>query len=368
MKWIDEVKDLAGKTVLLRAGLDVPIENGVVVNDYRLRRALPTTEFLVAQGAKVVVLAHIGREPNETLRPVHEALSAHIPAAFASEPHFVHEALQSDDVVILENLRQDSREQENDDVFAEEIASLGDIFVQDAFSVCHREHASIVGVPKHLPSYGGLQLKEEVTALQHAREPEHPALFVLGGAKFKTKGPLIRQSLNLYDAVFVGGALQNEVLAARGCNIGASVVEDGAIPAEILNSDRLILVDDVIVAHEKGGSQERSVKEVSSDETIVDIGPQTMSLLIDTLSQYKMVVWNGPLGWYERGFDAATVALARAIADSTAHSIVGGGDTVAVIEKEGLLEQFDFVSTGGGAMLMFLQEGTLVGIEALDLI
>lgn len=365
IEWIDEVSDLAGKVVLLRAGLNVPMQEGEVVNDFRIRKALPTLRCLQEQGAKTVVIAHIGRDPEETLAPVAEALSEHIPATFATLDSLDTAAMGEGDIVVLENLRQDAREVDNDETFAKELAARADIFVQDAFSVCHREHASIVGIPKWIPSYGGLLLRAETSVLTRALRPHHPALFILGGAKFKTKEPLIKKFLDVYDTVFIGGALQNEVLAARGYAVGASVIEDGEIPSDMLLNDALLPVHDVVVERE-GGSTTVPVESVQPNDIIVDIGEHTIRDLIATLPKYKTILWNGPLGWYEKGFSHATKAVARAIAaQQDIDSTVGGGDTVAVVQGEGLEDEFEFVSTGGGAMLEFLLNGTLPGLEAL---
>tara|TARA_B100000745_G_scaffold300372_1_gene254069 strand:+ start:7762 stop:8862 length:1101 start_codon:yes stop_codon:yes gene_type:complete len=362
MKYIDENVEVTGKKVLVRAGLNVPLHEERIVDDFRIKNAIDTLKFLHTQGAQTIVIAHIGRRGNESLRHVSELLSEHVPVVFGEE-HL--EKMKDGDIVLLENLRRDPRETNNDESFARELADLAEIFVQDAFEVCHREHASIVGVAKHLPSYGGLLLKREITALSMAFKPRHPALFILGGGKVITKEPLAQKFEGIYDAVFIGGILQNEILSARGLEIGKSAVEDGAVPFSVLSSPKVVEVEDVIIEDEKGGTANISIHDVAPTDTIVDMGEATTRALIDTLHMYKTIVWNGPLGWYERGYDASTVTLLHAVAKSNAKTIVGGGDTVAVIQKEGLEDDLSFVSTGGGAMLQFLQEGTLPGIEAL---
>ena len=365
MKCIDQVRDLSGKVVLVRAGLNAPVRDGVVVDDFRIRRALPTLRFLQEHGARTVVIAHIGREATETLKPVADALAQLLPnTTFTTRQMFERDAVENGHTVILENLRQDEREVAGDDVFAAELASIADVFVQDAFSVCHRDHASITGIPKYTESYGGLLLKAEVDVLMRALTPQSPALFVIGGAKFATKEPLIRKFLDTYDAVFVGGALQNEILKAQGLEVGASVIEDGKVTADILEHPNLLAVHDVVVDR-SGNAITVSVADIRENDVIVDIGAETINALGAHIRDYKTVVWNGPLGWYERGFSGATISLATAIAHSSATSVLGGGDTVAVVQHEGLEDTFDFVSTGGGAMLQFLQDGTLPGLEAL---
>ncbi len=365
MRCIDQRNDLVGKIVLVRAGLNTPMQDGEVADDFRIHRALPTLRFLQEQGAKTIIIAHVGRDESESLLPVADVLNTLLPVGFTTREQLDISKMDDGDMVLLENLRQDPREIANDESFAKELASLADIFVQDAFSVCHREHASIVGIPKHIDSYAGFLLDAEVQVLSSALEPKHPALFVLGGAKFATKEPLIRKFIEVYDTVFVGGALQNEILAAKGNAVGASVIEDGVIAKDILESESVYEVTDVVVEHEDTFSSTVAIDDVRDTDVIVDIGKETIDALIETLPTYKTIVWNGPLGWYEKGFDAATVRLAHAAVECEAEVIVGGGDTVAVIQKEGLEDDFDFVSTGGGAMLKFLQDGTLPGIEVL---
>ncbi len=367
VRWIQEQKGaLAGKVVLVRSGLNVPVENGVVINDFRIRKALPTLQFLHEEGAKIIVVAHIGREQDETLKPVATELEKHLPITFVQTRDTLNiTAMHNGDIVLLENMRQDPREVANDDSFALELVRDVDIFVQDAFAVCHRQHTSIVGIPKLIPSFGGLLLHDEITALTSALNPQHPALCILGGAKFSTKEPLIKKFLATYDDVFVGGALQNEILAARGFVVGKSVVEDGRVPEDILHNDALRDAIDVVAMAPDETARTVRVGAVAPDEMIVDIGEETIAAIAADIGKYKSILWNGPMGWYEKGYDAATAALAHAIADTDAYSIVGGGDTVAVIQKEHLEDKFDFVSTGGGAMLEFLLNKSLPGIDAL---
>ncbi|PCI29937.1 phosphoglycerate kinase, partial [Candidatus Kaiserbacteria bacterium] len=355
MKYIDERNDLEGKVVLVRSGLNVPVQNGAVQNDFRIRKALPTLKFLIDQGAKIVIIAHIGRDKGDTLHPVSVEMGKHIDLSFMRRSELDTEKMNNGDVILLENLRQDYRETHNHDSLSEDFASMTDIFVQDAFEVCHREHASVVGIPKFMESYGGLLLKEEVETLSNALTPEHPALFILGGAKLATKKPLVEKFLEIYDSIFLGGTLQNEILAAKGFNIGKSVVEDGEVEQNILENHKVQDVIDVLVESSEGVVSTVSVNEVKDGDRIVDMGSGTTEIVSKSLSSYKTILWNGPLGWYERGFDAATVTIARAISKSGAKTIIGGGDTVAVVQKEGLEGEFDFVSTGGGAMLKFLQ-------------
>jgi phosphoglycerate kinase len=374
IRWIDEHEDWAGKTVLVRAELNVPVENGVVIDDFRIKRAIPTLAYLKEKDAKIIIISHIGREPDETLASVAEELKKHIPVAFIPRSDLGMKAaeLRNGEILLVENLRQDPREVLNDETFAQELAQLADVFVQDAFATCHREHASFVGIPKFLPSFGGLLLKEEVTNLTAALTPEHPSLAILGGAKFETKEPLIRKFLDMYDKVFVGGALANEIIAAKGFGVGHSRVEDKKIASDIIEHPNLLPVVDIVAADEDENKRVTSIDTVREDEAIVDIGPATMESVAKVARAARTIVWNGPMGWYERGYTQASNTLADAIEESgkdennvcRTHTVIGGGDTLAIVDER-VHDACTFVSTGGGAMLEFLLKGTLPGIEAL---
>ncbi|MEK7157143.1 MAG: phosphoglycerate kinase [Patescibacteria group bacterium] len=385
MHTVRDIPRLEHIPILVRAALNVPIKHGHVANDYRLRRALPTIRFLSERGARVILISHIegaDRQGTETLMPVAQALGKLLPHV-----SFFHETigvrardavrnLLPGDILVLENLRRDRGERMNDSAFAHELAALADVFVQDSFDTCHRAHASIIGVPKLLPSYAGLLLEEEVRELTKARTPKQTSLAVIGGAKFSTKEAVLDALLKTYGRVFVGGALAHDFLKASGREVGKSLVSgmnDDAV-RNILRNPKLILPVDslVIPAHvaltprARSNARVASVGQVHSNEVILDHGPATSALLERHAQQSKNILWNGPLGNYENGFVDATDAFARSVASSGAHSVVGGGDTVASIENLGLLSKFSFVSTGGGAMLDFLANGTLPGIDALQ--
>jgi 3-phosphoglycerate kinase len=290
--------------------------------------------------------------------------------------HEAIEKLAPGKILVLENLRRNAGEKNNSPSFAQELALLGDIFVQDSFDTCHRLHASIVSVPHLLPSFAGLLLEEEVTALTKALTPTHPSLAIIGGAKFITKEAVLTTLLTQYQNVFVGGALANDFLKAAGEPVGTSLVS-GADPSEIqalLGNPKLVLPVDFVVVPStyvgtpEGRSHMRIAQhgQVAPNESILDFGPATRLLLAKLAMDAKSILWNGPLGNYENGFTDATDALAESIAESHGNSVIGGGDTIASIERLGLLSHFSFVSTGGGAMLDFLAKGTLPGIEALS--
>ncbi len=373
MKSVRDIPVLHDIPVLVRAALNVPFVDGKVAGTYRLQRALPTLEFLRSEGARVVVVSHIGEQGTETLAPVAEELNTKLrrvtfcPTSIGEEARAAVRALHPGDIVVLENLRRHPGEVKNDPKFAKELAHLGDVFVQDSFDTCHRKHASIVGVPTFLPSYAGLILVEEERELRKALTPEQPALAIIGGAKFSTKQPVITKLLANYDTVFVGGALANDFFKASGISIGASLCS--ATPPEGLQklqqNPKVRLPLDVRVRSKDKQIRVRKITEIEEGEYIVDHGPQTEELLVHLVSHAKTVLWNGPLGEYEHGYTQATDVLARAMAASTARSIIGGGDTGTEVEKLGLLDDYSFVSTGGGAMLEFLASGTLPGIAAL---
>lgn len=382
MRTIRDIKVFENIPILVRAALNVPIENGQVINDYRLRRAVPTINYLQERGAKVILISHIGEQGTETLAPVATALSGLVqgvsffPETIGERARAAVRDLAPGQVLVMENLRRDKGEKGNDPAFARELAALADIFVEDSFDTCHRLHASIVGVPKLLPSYAGLLLEQEVEALSQALTPKHPAFAVIGGAKFNTKEDVLSTLLKAYDHVFVGGALADDFLKSSGQEVGASLVsnaDEKAIQKLLANPKLVLPVDSIVIPATAVGTMNAraeariaSLGQVRPGEVILDHGPGTTTLLSNLAHKAKTILWNGPLGNYENGFIEATDSFARAVASSGAHSVVGGGDTVASIEGLGLLPRFSFVSTGGGAMLDFLAKGTLPGIDALS--
>ncbi len=364
-------RHLRGMRVLLRTSLDVPIENGVVTNQYRVTQALPTLRHLAHEGAKIILITHVGRDPEETVAPLVSVLQKHLKVTYlpALRGDTVREAiakLPDGEVLLLENLRSVPGETDNDPAFALELASYADIYVNDAFAVAHRAHASIVGVPEHLHSVVGLNFYEEYARLSRALTPHHPALFILGGAKFETKQPLVLRYLTEYDQVFVGGALANDFFKAKGYEVGMSVLGDVSLKDNpILTHPKLLLPVDVTVDG-PNGVRITTPDQVLPGEKILDAGPETVRMLTPHILAAKTILWNGPLGFYEGGFAECTLEVGRLIAkESRGYSVLGGGDTVAAIESLGLHDRYSFVSTAGGAMLEFLEKGTLPGIEAI---
>jgi len=366
MKDIKEVKNLEGKRVLLRLDLNVPLKNGKVIDDFRIKKVIPTIKFLKSKKAKVVVISHIGRGGKDSLKPVAKYMKVKFfPKTIGKEVETFISNMKDGDVVVLENLRKNKGEEKNDIKFAKSLSYLGDIYVNDAFSVSHRKHASIVLLPKLLPSYCGILLKDEIKNLSIPTKIPRPFLFILAGAKFNTKLPLIRKYLSVADNVFVGGALANNFFKAQGWDVGKSLVEkDNTDLKKFMKSKKLILPIDVLV--EKNGKvMTKNPSEIGSSDVVVDGGPKTVRELQKLISKSKFILLNGPLGNYEKGYDKATIALLKAVAKSRAKSIVGGGDTAYLINKLKIENKFSFVSTGGGAMIEFLAKGTLVGIEVL---
>ncbi len=370
LKKITEVENLKGLTVIVRASCNVPLVNGLVRNSFRLRRALPTLQYLREKGAKTIVISHLGREPQETLRPVYEEMNQTLAMVWAGDvnsPEFTSARLnmKDGDIIFCENLRQDAREENNDVTLVTLLAQGVNIYVNDAFAEIHRDHASTLGLAKVLPAYAGLAMVDEIVGVEKVMQPQHPALFLLGGAKFETKMPLVEKYLNIYDHVFVGGALANDVLKARGFNVGKSLVSGVSLDGvPFLTSDKLLVPVDVIVDG-PSGVLVKSPSEVTNEEKIFDMGPESVKLLVSYITEAKTILWNGPFGDYEAGFTESTEAIAKEIATADGFSVLGGGDTVAAVEKLNLNDQFGFVSIGGGSMLTLLEHGSTPVLDKL---
>lgn len=365
-KDISGLRDLRGKKVLLRLDLNVPVKDGHILDDFRIKSSMPTLNYLKEAGAKIIILSHMGEEGTETLLPVAEYLHIKLlPIKINSTLEVELSGLFEGEVVMLENLRQDPREVANDFEFARALAGLGDVYVNDAFSVSHRQHASIVSLPKLLPHYAGFLIQSEVAHLSAAFNPEHPFLFIIGGAKFETKINLVKKFINIADQIFIGGALANTIFKKKGYEVGLSLTDKKDIDLDfVLNNERVVLPPDVSVLD--GGGRIKKAEQVLANENILDIGTESLDMLRGMIKSSKFVLWNGPLGNFERGFRSMTEDLARCIVDSGVKSIVGGGDTLAAISLLGILDKFTFVSSGGGAMLDFLANGTLPGLDALN--
>ena len=382
-----------GKRVLVRADLNVPVKDGKVTDATRLERLLPGLKALSGRGAKVIVISHFGRpkegpEAKYSLKPIAEALQALIgkPVSFAEDcvgpaAEGAISNLGNGAIAVLENLRFHKGEEKNDPKFASELASLGDIFIGDAFSCAHRAHASTEAVTHLLPSYAGPLMLEEIEALRAALEnPQRPTAAVVGGAKVSTKIPVLTNLLAKVDKLIIGGGMANTFLQAQGLDVGKSLAEpefhDTA--REIMQAARskgceILLPIDAVVAREfKEGAESEVVEvgKVPSGTMILDVGPQSVAHLVETLQSCKTLLWNGPLGAFEIApFGEGTFALARAAASLTKSgklvSVAGGGDTVAALNAAGVTQDFTYVSTAGGAFLEWLEGRTLPGVAAL---
>jgi len=375
MKDINQIEYFEGVKILVRVDFNVPLEAGKVSNGFRIKAALPTIKFLAEKGSKVILLAHLETREGEnvSLEPVFSFLEKELQALNLKSvfvPDYKKaqaeiEGMSNGTVALLENVRIFEGEKKNDPAFSRELASLADIYVNDAFSVSHREHASVVGIPKLIPGYAGLQMATEVKELSRAFNPAHPFLFVLGGAKFSTKVPLVQRFLDSADRIFIGGALANDFFKAKGYEVGQSVISKEPLDlAMYLKNSKIILPVDVV----NENREEKIPDSISKSDKIVDFGRETVNLLRDEISKARFILWNGPLGFYEKGFTDTTIELAKMMAEATkggAITLVGGGDTIAAIASLGLEDSITFISTGGGAMLDFLAKGTLPGIEAL---
>ncbi len=353
MKSIKDIKKLDGVRVLVRLDLNVPIQNNVIVDDFRIRKALPLIQYLSDNGAILILISHIETVDNPTLKPVADYLvKLGIECVF--EKNYRNVLNNKSKIILLENLREYEGEKKNDKKFAKELASLADIYVNEAFSVSHRDHASVSAITEFIPSYAGYQFEEEIKHLSTAFNPEHPFLFILGGAKFETKLPLLEKFIDSADKIFVGGALANNFFKEMGQDIGDSLVSPENYDLQrFLNTKKIVLPIDSLI----------------KDKKIMDASTKTVELLRQEIDKAKYILWNGPLGAYESGYRASTLQLAEILADATARgakTIVGGGDTLATIAELKLENGFTFVSTGGGAMLDYLAKGTLPGIEALE--
>ena len=385
---------VTGKRVLLRLDLNVPIENGAVSDATRIDRALPTLRDLTARGARVVVLSHFGRPKNgpdkeNSLEPVAAVLGAHLkaPVAFAQDciGDVAAQAvgkLADGQVLLLENTRFHKGEEKNDPAFVAELAKLGDLYVNDAFSAAHRAHASTEGLAHKLPAYAGRGMQAELEALSAALEqPKRPVAAVVGGAKVSSKLDLLGNLTKKVDFLIIGGGMANTFLAAEGKAVGKSLCEKDLLDTAraIVEAARaakceIVLPVDVVVAKEfkaHAPSHVVSVDHVGADEMILDLGPKSVARIEELLGAVKTLVWNGPFGAFElTPFDAGTNAVAKVAAGLTDSgkllTVAGGGDTVSALNQAGVGEHFTYISTAGGAFLEWLEGKPLPGVEALN--
>ncbi|MDK2981294.1 MAG: phosphoglycerate kinase [Chloroflexota bacterium] len=378
--------DVKGKKVLVRVDFNVPIKDGKITDDTRIRAALPTINYLIEQGAALILCSHLGRpkdapDPAFSLKPVAEYLGGLLDkkVAFAEDcigpkAEAAATALKPGDVLVLENTRFHKEEKKNDPEMARQLASLADVFVNDAFGSAHRAHASTEGVTKFLPSVAGFLLEKEIKYLDQAIEdPKRPFVAILGGAKVSDKIGVIKNLLTKADTILIGGGMANTFFKAQGYPMGDSLVEDDALDTarELVKEggSKLRLPVDVVIADKFDNDAQTKVADVGpvpDGWRILDVGPETVANFSKVISEAGTVVWNGPMGVFEMPtFAKATFAVAQAVADSKAISIIGGGDSAAAIAQSGLADKISHISTGGGASLEMLEGIQLPGLAAL---
>lgn len=399
MKEITDLKEtnLKGKTAIVRVDYNVPLQQGIVKDDLRIRASFKTIEFLRSLGAKVVLISHIEGKGGQSLAPVAEQFhKKFIDNSYPFDVHFivnindlvaaksVIDSMPEGGVVLLENLRDNEGEKKNDMEFAKSLATLGDLYIGDAFSVSHRRHASVVTLPALFPDahYAGFQIVDEVKHLTEGVHPPHPLIFILGGAKFDTKLPLIEKFVDKADTIVISGALINDLFKARGLEVGKSLVSQVPVDVhDVAYNEKLLLPTDVVVEHAVTKEKiTKSINEIGSEDVIMDVGPSMVKKIREVLEKNKnegkqtFVLWNGPMGNYEAGYKEQTIALLKLLIEEKAKVLLGGGDTSAAISEGGFqtiietdpeIKKLVYLSTGGGAMIDYLINETLPGIEAL---
>ena len=383
---------LKGKKVLLRVDLNVPMKNGAITETSRIEKILPTIKLLIEKEAKIIILSHIGRPKGQivtgmSLEPISKKLSQYLNIEVLFNKNKINEntifeinKISNGSIMMLENIRFHEGEETNNDEFSKKISTLGDIYINDAFSSSHRAHASIEGITKYLPSYFGLQITEEINALKRiTSEIKKPITLIIGGSKISTKIKIIKNLIKKFDNIIIVGGMANTALKHTGSKVGKSICENdcGAIIREILENSnkyncKITCPIDVVVSKKIDGiGKIKDINNVEEDEMILDIGPKTIDSIRKTINNSNTVLWNGPAGYFENpNFENGTKKILEIITEKTIKnkifSVAGGGETVAAINKFKKSDSFTFVSTAGGAFLEYLEGKTLPGIKALN--
>ena len=392
MKSIKDHENLSQKKILLRLDLNVPLKDGFITDETRINKILPIINFLIEKKAKIIIISHVGRPKGKvnkilSLKPICENLEKKIKKKIKLLNDNIFKLKKEDlfknpldQIVFLENIRFYKEEEENDKSFAKHLASFADFYVNDAFSCSHRAHASVSKITEFLPSFAGLQLKTEINALNKVTaEIKKPITCIIGGSKISTKIGIIKNLIPKFDNIIIVGGMANNIISYKGNNIGKSIKEENCKNAikEIFeisenNSCKLIFPEDVLVGKNmKDKSKVKELSEITDDDLILDIGPKTIEKIKDIIKTSKTILWNGPAGYFENpNFANGSYEVAKTIAkknrDGSIYSVIGGGDTIALINQINLIQEFDFVSTAGGAFLEYLEGKDLPGIRALN--
>lgn len=387
IKNINSLNSLQGKKIFLRLDFNVPMKAGKIKDDYKIKAGLETINFLMLKKSSLIIATHLGKPKGKNDKKLSTAPLARRLAKLSGKPvKFIPDLvgdkakkavlkIKPGEIIFLENLRFNQGELDNDNNFAKELASLADIYVNDAFAVSHRAQASVSAIKKYLPAYAGLLLAKEVQAIHRALKPKKPLVTIMGGAKIATKAPLIKSLYPASKYILLGGGLANNFLKFYGLEIGRSLYDKDSLPIikkllkNKLKNKKIILPIDVVVQEKSGRIKSKKVADVKKSETIFDIGPETVNLYAGMIKKAQTLIWNGPMGKFEEiSFKYGTMAIARLMASRSsgkAYGIAGGGETVEALKMSGMMEHVDWISTAGGAMLAYLSKEKMPGLTKI---